>query len=217
MRRIRAFVAVNLPIALVQKVVAHQSELRKAARAASLGVAWVPAPNLHVTLKFLGDIPEESVHAIRDLFTARLASRPAVPVVVRGAGAFPSRARPRVLWVGLESPERGLEALAGDLDGWLSELGFEREARPFHPHLTLGRVRQGAADILGPLEQVTLGEAVIDEVVLYESVLQRSGAEYTPHLRVPLLAPKDRPPQAAERRETAAAAAEPTSPPRGEE
>jgi len=188
MNRIRAFLAFNLPVATINKAVELQAEVRQRARQAGLKVGWVAPPNMHVTLKFLAEIPEESVWAVRDLMKEKLAGRPAIPLRVRGTGAFPSRDRPRVLWVGIESPDDAVTKLAAEVDGWVAELGFSKEERPFHPHLTLGRVKQGAADVLEGLETVELGECALSAVVLYRSVLKREGAEYTPLASFPLVA-----------------------------
>jgi 2'-5' RNA ligase len=188
MNRIRAFLAFNLPVATINKVAELQSEVRQRARAAGLKVGWVAPPNMHVTLKFLAEIPEESVWAVRDLVKEKLVGRSAIPLRVRGAGAFPSRGKPRVLWVGIESPDDAVAKLAADVDGWVAELGFAKEERPFHPHLTLGRVKQGAGDVLEGLDAVEIGECALTAVVLYQSVLRREGAEYTPLASFPLAA-----------------------------
>lgn len=191
MSQIRAFFAVNLPLALVEKVRAAQNQLRERAREAGMKVAWVPPANLHVTLKFLGDVPEESVWPMRDLLLPRLGVRVSVPLTVKGAGAFPDAERPRVLWVGIETEADGLVALAREIDSGLAELGFPEEKRPFHPHLTLGRVKHGApgpGDLFADLRDQIFGECTVHEVVLYQSVLERTGAEYTPLVRLPLAA-----------------------------
>jgi RNA 2',3'-cyclic 3'-phosphodiesterase len=189
MNRIRAFIAVNLPVAVTSKVTEVQTELRQRARQANMSVGWVPPTHMHVTLKFLAEIPEESVWAVRDLLKDKLATRSALPVVVKGTGAFPTRSKPRVIWVGLQSEGDALTALAKEVDLWLTEIGFSPETRAFHPHLTLGRVKQGGSDLLEGLEEVELGTCMISEVVLYQSVLQRQGAEYTPLARIALANP----------------------------
>lgn len=185
MSSIRAFLAVNLPIRLVEEVRETQDKLRVAAKEASMKVSWVPPPNMHVTLKFLADIQEEVAWAIRELLLPKLEDRPPIQLSVKGTGVFPSRKRPRVIWVGVQS-DGALESLAGDLDQWVHELGFVQETRPYHAHLTLGRVKNGAADLIEGLEEVAYGDCTIHEVVLYKSVLQRTGAEYTPLARFPL-------------------------------
>jgi len=190
LRHIRAFIAVNLPVAILQRVVELQKDLRARAQQAGLKVGWVPPTGMHVTLKFLAEIPEESVWAVRDVLRDRLVRRAGFTARVGGAGAFPSRERPRVLWLGVDGPSDELVRLAGDVESWLEELGFAREKRAFHPHLTLGRVKAGTADVLGGLETVDFGECSVTEVVLYQSVLKRQGAEYSPLARIPLETPR---------------------------
>jgi 2'-5' RNA ligase len=191
-RRIRSFIAVNLPVLTIQKVGELQRELRDRARQAGLKVGWVPLSSMHITLKFLAEIPEESVWAVRDLLKERLPERSGFRLHVRGTGAFPNRQRPRVLWVGVDCAGGELARLAGDVDGWLEEIGFAREKRPFSGHLTLGRVKAGSADVLGGTEQVDFGDCSVSEVVLYQSVLRRQGAEYQPLAHIALRPPPSR-------------------------
>jgi RNA 2',3'-cyclic 3'-phosphodiesterase len=197
LKRVRAFIAVNLPVPVIQKVGEVQRELKDRARQAGLKVGWVAPTNMHVTLKFLAEIPEDSVFAVRDVLRERLAGRAGFGVRVRGAGAFPDAQKPRVLWVGIECAGGELSRLATDVDTWLEELGFAREKRAFNPHLTLGRVKSGAADVLEGLPAVELGECSVTEVVIYRSVLRREGAEYTSLAQIPLGRPAARPEAAA--------------------
>lgn len=193
MSSIRAFVAVNVPVALVEEVRAVQETLRERARDARMKVVWVPPPNMHVTLKFLGQLPEETVWSVRDLLSQRLAGWAPVALTVRGTGVFPDLDRPRVIWVGVHSDGDGdpLTELAAEVDRALETLGFQPETRPFHAHITLGRVKQGSSqDLLAELEEISFkhSECTVHEVVLYRSVLERKGAEYTPLARFPLAA-----------------------------
>jgi 2'-5' RNA ligase len=186
MTRIRAFVALNLPVELIRETAPLQARLRDAAKTAGMRVGWVPAANMHVTLKFLGEIPEELAPAVGEVLAKNLAGRAALPVTVKGAGVFPEGLRPRVVWIGVHSEGDALSALAADVETWLADLGLPRESRPFHAHLTVGRVKEGTGDLVTGLEEQLVGECVAEEVVLYRSVLQRSGAEYTALRRVRL-------------------------------
>jgi len=186
MIRIRAFVALNLPVELIREAAALQARLREAAKTAGMRVGWVPAANMHVTLKFLGEIPEELSLAIGEVLAKNLAGRAALPVTVKGAGTFPEGAPPRVVWIGVHSADDAVCALAADVETWLEDLGLAKESRPFHPHLTVGRVKEGTGDLVGGLENELVGDGLAQEVVLYKSMLQRAGAEYTPLCRVPL-------------------------------
>jgi len=151
-------------------------------------VAWVAQGNLHVTLKFLGQVEEVRVPSLIDTLRAALADRHAVDVAVRGLGAFPSPTRPRVLWAGLEDAT-GLTALAECVDLCCGRLGFPRETRAFAAHVTLGRVRE-------PRRQPALGEALarpadfgrlrVDRVSLMRSELSPRGARHSELFAAPL-------------------------------
>ncbi len=188
MNRIRAFIALNLPIETVEQVAELQAELRSAAAAAELRVAWVPPPNMHVTLRFLGEIPEEAATAIGDTLERNLARWPALPVIVRGVGAFPEQSKPRVIWLGVDDADGAVVKLASEVNGWLDDLGFAPDKREIQPHLTLGRVKQGDGDIVSPFADREIGSCVASEVAFYRSVLQRKGAEYEALRRVVLSA-----------------------------
>ena len=147
-------------------------------------VRWVRPEQIHLTLKFLGEVPDERVPAVARALDPLGQSGP-VTFVMDGAGWFGSARAPRVVWVGIRWPNPALAALQKNCETRLAELGFPPEGRPFHPHLTLGRVREGrggpevvpAVDALqaqgvGPLEQTAA------EVILFESRLHRDGAQY---------------------------------------
>ena len=193
MNTIRTFIALNLPVTTVRKVAAMQADLRERAAAhEGLKVGWVRAPNMHVTLKFIGNIPEETAWIIRDKFPLALDGHHPLRLHLKGLGAFPSADKPRVLWLGLEQQDEQLTDLAGAVDAWLEELGFEPEKRPFSPHLTLGRVKSGSAAALlaePELAEVDLGPCTASDVVFYRSVLQRKGAEYMPLARIKMVRP----------------------------
>src|SRR5579862_2857826 len=129
----RLFVALDIPEAVRTSVAALVARLRPLCPDAR----WARMEGVHVTLKFIGETPEEKLEAIE----AALANVPtAAPVAVkfRGAGFFPNARRPRVLWAGVEGgPE--LSALAREVDSALAPLGIPREDRAFSPHLTLAR------------------------------------------------------------------------------
>lgn len=194
MERIRAFVALSLPVGAIDKVAVLQRELREASQGVGARVAWVPPPNMHATLKFLGEIPAESAYALRDELGERLAARRSWKLDVRGVGVFPSSERPRVLWIGLHDEEEQLRRLAADVDAWLNELGFAPERRPFHPHLTLGRIKQGATksgseQFWAEWKERQVAHCSPTEVVLYRSVLQQQGVEYSALARFELSRP----------------------------
>lgn len=186
MHRIRAFIAVNLPIPVINQVTQMQTQLRGRAQQLGMKVAWVPSASMHVTLKFLAEIPEEGAWVVRDTLMTRLADHAGFQLKISGLGAFPNRAKPRVVWVGIQSEDDALIRLAQDVEQWLDELGFPKETRPFHPHLTLGRVKQGTGDMLEGLDDTNFGNWPVNRVTLYQSILKPQGAEYVALAQIPL-------------------------------
>ena len=178
---IRAFVAVNLSIEATQAVVEKRRGLLPEVEKLPMKVSWVPPSNLHVTMKFLGDIDRELGDGIASALAKAGTEIEPFEVSVGEWGSFPSAAKPRVLWVGVEDPSEGLTALHEAVERHLGELGFKKEKRSFHPHITMGRVRKGREDLSPLFEEARDDRSVssrVEEVVLYESRLMRSGAEY---------------------------------------
>jgi 2'-5' RNA ligase len=186
----RLFVAVNLSISSTRRLVEAIDRLARAGGPPDL--SWVPPANLHVTLKFLGWTHDEAWRAVRDrLRVVALAHRP-FDLEASGGGAFPDATSARVLWAGVRDPSGGLGQLSRAVDDAMVGLGFAPEpARPFVPHVTLGRVR-GAADCTACIEQLsgqTFGTSRIREISLYESEVKSRGSEYNALARVHLGAP----------------------------
>ena len=191
MSNLRIFTAVNLSVASLRRLAELQQRLREE-QAPSLRVTWVPPANLHVTVKFYGTLGAEQVEAVRD--AARRAAALVKPfgLSAHGLGVFPEVERPRVLWVGLTEGAEALVELSRRVEDASEALGFPRDGRPFRPHLTLGRIKQGNAGVpewLAAHGDVDCLASAVDELVVYESRLLRTGAEYFAHARIPLGAP----------------------------
>jgi 2'-5' RNA ligase len=180
----RLFLAVNLSITTTRRIADAVDRLR---RAPGPKTTWIPAPNLHVTLKFLGWTHEDTVGAVRAALEPALAGRKPFDVEAVGAGAFPSAERARVLWVGVKDAAGALDKLAADVEARMVALGFPREERAYHPHVTIGRVKTPAdcAPLLAPVASLSFGTSTIREVTLFESVMKSVGSEYTPLFRLP--------------------------------
>ncbi len=176
----RLFVAVNLPPAERRAAFEAAAPLR----AAHLPVRWVGEDSIHITLKFLGEVEEERAGAIAEAIADAVRGARPFPVALGGVGAFPDLARPRVVWLGVER-HPALELLANDVEKARGGFGFEPELRPFHPHLTLGRVekhaRPGAFRDLARLAAGIGWESAVpvESVDLMRSTLARDGATYT--------------------------------------
>ena len=182
---IRAFVAVVPGDAVREAVTAGVDRLRPLGRS----VAWVPAANLHVTLQFLGNQPEERLAAATEALHAAAAVTAPFEVTLHGIGAFPGLERPRILWVGLALGALEVRALQERVAVALAREGFPREDRAWHPHLTIGRVyderrwRQEAGpalrQALAQAATTGFGTARVAEVALMQSDLSPRGARYT--------------------------------------
>ncbi|MDT8342645.1 MAG: RNA 2',3'-cyclic phosphodiesterase, partial [Longimicrobiales bacterium] len=168
----RLFLALNLPKKERERI--HRSA--RPMRERDLPVRWADLDDFHVTLKFLGEVRQERVEAIAAVMDRVARSTPPFPASVSGFGAFPTIRNPSVVWAGVDAtPE--LRCLKQDLEWGLADLGFEKETRAFHPHLTLGRaVRgRGAGDFRG-LDEV-MGDLSVDArfVVRYVDLMRSVG------------------------------------------
>lgn len=188
---LRAFLASELPASLQDAISSATSELR---RHLSDGlVRWVPSHNVHLTLKFLGDVSPASLELIKQMMRAEAAQFSAFDVQVEGLGCYPSARHPRVLWVGLQAPAE-LVSLQRAIEAAAARLGYESEERGFSPHLTIGRVRQNASSsdlhkIRTSLDGTRiglLGSARVDAIHLFKSELRPEGSIYTRLFSAPL-------------------------------
>jgi 2'-5' RNA ligase len=175
---VRLFVALDIPQTVRDSLARLSSHLREICPSAR----WARIEGAHLTLKFIGEVPPERSELIR----ASLGDVPAtgsIEIRFAGLGFFPDPRRPRVAWAGIEAGA-ALPALAVSIESRLEPLGIPREARAFHPHITLARfdspkgldALQAAVEKLGVPE---FGRALAGEFHLYQSVLKRGGAEYT--------------------------------------
>ncbi len=185
----RLFVAVNFPPQVRQDLWQATAPLRDL----DLPMKWVRPDGIHLTLKFLGDVPEErdgEVHAALQraaagarALTLALGAAAAGGAGEMGFGVFPDFTRPRVVWVGI-APEPALEILQHRVEQEFAPLGFATEARPFHPHVTLGRAARqarprdfaGLEAALGRVEFVA--SVLVGALDLMQSTLQSGGAVY---------------------------------------
>jgi 2'-5' RNA ligase len=180
---LRTFIAIEIPLPpSLQKLL---EELRDMGPALKL----VDTESTHITLKFLGDTPIESVPEICKTLDVVAGEAEAFALELVGTGAFPHWGRPQVVWIGV-SPKAPLEKLAARLESELEPMGFPKENRAYNPHLTLARIKTKPPKELKPLADghgtTSFGRQTIDRVILYQSVLQKSGPVYTPLATVPL-------------------------------
>jgi 2'-5' RNA ligase len=178
----RLFIAVDLPNDVRTVLARGLGALKRDQPSAR----WVRPEAVHVTLKFLGERPDELVEALDRAVPSALADLSPVEVRLGGGGFFPHERRPRVAWVGGDAP--GMDAWARAVEECAADLGVERETRPFSLHLTLARLEHpwGAKTVEHFLTQVgkwRFPEFVAKEMVLFQSELTPAGAVYTPQRR----------------------------------
>lgn len=179
MERIRSFVAILLNDEVRAAIAAEIARLRP------LGprVSWVAPPNLHLTLKFLGELPPETLEQVKEALTEAVAGATPFSLHFYGLGAFPGMVRPRVLWVGVDEGGQAAQALHARVEAALTRRGFAREERPFSAHLTLGRVREprGLAQLQQAMERdarMDFGRLEVRALSLMRSDLSPSGSRY---------------------------------------
>ncbi len=187
----RAFIAVDLSREVLDQVAKVMEGLRE--EIGGHAMRWTPIENMHLTLKFLGDVSLSNVDRVKEIIRTSAAGYPIFAVSVGGVGAFPSLLQARVVWAGVEGPP-DLGAVQRMIDGDTARLGYASEERPFKPHLTLGRVSrnvtsqeaQKIAQVLKEKKVGFLGVTQVKEVHLFRSDLQPHGAVYTCLYSAPL-------------------------------
>jgi 2'-5' RNA ligase len=177
---IRSFLAIELPETIRRKI----EEVQKELKLSHADVRWVNPQNIHLTLKFFGNIDESRIDPIVKSLEGPIGANSPFSLSIRGMGSFPHLRNPRVIWMGLEEGKEVLVALQKGVDGELKKIGFEPEERDFHPHLTLGRAKsnRGKDELVGRLEkhqEEEFGNFRVERVVLFESDLKPSGPIYT--------------------------------------
>jgi 2'-5' RNA ligase len=176
---LRCFIAIEIPDP-VKKEIADVADLLKKYDA---DIKWVTVENLHITLKFLGSAPENSIAEIRDSLLRAVSSFQPFYIKISGTGVFPNKKFPRVIWIGVDDGDT-LPKLAEDIDLSMSLLGYNREEREFRPHLTMGRVRskKGTASVMNELDNFKdkqFGLFSVDHIRLMRSELKPKGPEYS--------------------------------------
>ena len=178
-RSLRCFVAIDIPEPQRAALGAHLA----ACKAAASNYRWVGPANLHLTLRFLGNLPPALFEAVRDALTT--IRRPPFRMAIGEPGVFGSRTSPRVIWLGITEGQEALSSLAEAVEGAARAAGLDPADLPFRPHLTLARAGTGRLpDLPAP---PTLESWSVDEFVLYRSRLGRPAPVYTPIERYALV------------------------------
>ena len=184
---IRAFIAIELPETIKSSIETVQARLKSL----ELPLRWVRVENIHLTMKFLGDIEEIEIESIESVLRDSVKMQAPLTLSAKGVGVFPGIRRPRVLWVGIHDHETGLAGLQKSIENQLHRIGYSKEGRPFKGHLTVGRAK-------GYVDERKLKEALdsflafesslftVNEFFIFRSVLKQGGPEYTKLIRIPL-------------------------------
>ncbi len=188
---IRLFVGVRISVAAAEAIAGAARALHEPIRDEGLSPAWVPPANYHITLKFLGWTEFPMIGAIGDELRPALAGATAFEIENAGLGAFPTQRRARVLWAGARDPGGRIADLAARVDATAERLGFPAEARPFHPHVTMARLRRpgNITSLLEDSSEQEFSKSWIDSVVVFESKMKSKGSEYVERAIFPLEAP----------------------------
>jgi 2'-5' RNA ligase len=187
---IRAFIAISLSEEIYQAIDLVMDVLK--VKLPNAPLRWAPARNIHLTLKFLGDVSEAKLDRLQETLQAEVSQHTIFEMSVGHFGAFPSLYKPRVLWIGVGSSGstqsvQPLQAIQAGIESQMAGLGYPKEERAFSPHLTLARVAryasaeevQAISRAISGYEPGLLGTIKVGEVHLYRSELSRAGAVYT--------------------------------------
>jgi RNA 2',3'-cyclic 3'-phosphodiesterase len=181
----RLFAALPIPDPARSAIIAYLDRLRRT----DWPVRWVKPEGIHLTLKFYGEVVPERLDVIEEALRFAVVGTGPIPLRITELGAFPTASRPRVLWIGVDAPP-ALELLQDRLERGGEEIGFPPEGVPFNPHVTLGRVREGHRLPPGSLHAypapADTQSVLVDQLVLYESVLTSDGPRYQSKLALSL-------------------------------
>jgi 2'-5' RNA ligase len=182
---IRTFVCIEVPETIKERIASLQQELRRS----DAQISWVKPSNIHLTIKFLGNVPASKIETVRLAVERAASSIREFEIEVGVAGCFPAPRNPRVLWVGLTSLPESLKQLHAGIEDELEREGFARESKRFSPHLTIGRVRapKGASRVAEDLIAKGFEPERFQarEVIVMRSDLNSKGSIYTPQATIP--------------------------------
>lgn len=184
MRVVRAFIAIELSPEIYKRLDQVINQLKDCL--SGMPIRWVPAQNIHLTIKFLGDVSVANLEMLENIILSEANCRPPFEVSIGELGAYPSLRRPRVIWVGVKAPPE-LTGFQRGVETETARLGYTPEKRAFSPHLTLGRVSRNANSegvkeiglVLGDCKVGFLGATRIKSVYLFRSDLKPGGAVYS--------------------------------------
>ncbi len=177
----RVFIAIELSRNVRARLAEHIKTLRNSIP--EVRASWSREDNLHLTLKFLGDIPVANIEELSAAASIAAGKVEPFELGVDDCGSFPPQGQPRVLWIGIDDPSGKLSELYGTLEDECAKAGFSREPRPFHPHLTIARIRQphGARQLAARHKEIGFNREIVSvlEVSVIRSELRSEGSRHT--------------------------------------
>lgn len=196
----RLFIGARVAVGTANALAGAAETLARRAKDAGLDVRWVAPANYHVTLRFLGWTRRDALGAVRDALVAAAAGAGPLSFGTARLGAFPALDRASVVWAGVEEA-KGLAQLAARLEAACVQLGYAAASHPFHPHVTLGRLREARAvrEVVLPLAEQMFGDTRIDVITLFESETKSTGSVYRELEKIDLKSPSKPPNLGSER------------------
>jgi len=187
----RTFIAVDFPPEIIAKVAKIIQYFKT--QTPEKAMKWVPVENLHLTVKFLGDVPENKLDQVKTILSSSLKRTPSFNIEIGGLGIHPNKNKPRVIWLNIACDQELID-IHQNLNMALVPAGIEPENRKYSPHLTIARIRkqtgkdtrQEVGRTLAQFRVDRLDKVTINEIILYKSELTRNGPIYTPLLTQPL-------------------------------
>ena len=187
---IRSFLAVEIPLSNKEKILKLINSFNE--KSDSL-IKWVSKDNLHITLKFIGELNTDHISTIQKSLTERLSSVPAFDMHINGLGVFPNSRKPRIFWLGFDQ-NKNLERIVSSIENCAVNLGYEADDKPFSPHLTIGRARRdiSSGDLISFTKNFqnhkleVIPDFKVSHVTLFKSELTREGPLYSQLFRVSL-------------------------------
>lgn len=187
---IRSFLAVEIPLSNKEKILKLINSFNE--KSGSL-IKWVSKDNLHITLKFIGELNTDHISTIQNSLTERLSSVPAFDIHINGLGVFPNSRKPRIFWLGFDQ-NKNLERIVLSIENCAVNLGYEADDKPFSPHLTIGRARRdiSSGDLIAFTKNFqdhkleVIPDFKVSYVTLFKSELTREGPLYSQLFRVSL-------------------------------
>lgn len=200
----RLFVGLRVSLATANQLARAIEMMSRRTREAGADLRWVPPASLHLTLKFLGWTRHTALDAVRDALERATEGAPRLTFRTARIGAFPSLDKAAVVYAAVEDGAGALAALAARIETAMVELGYPAEPRPFHPHITLARIREPretrvVKDLVLPVAEQMFGDTRVDAVTLFESETKSSGSVYKEISRIDFKQAPTSPPGAAER------------------